>query len=249
MAGGSLRDSMICILLEYTYGADLPGGDVMPYLVPQQPLLPSMLNGTTGKALEKKDPWNRRSLYWDTHAVKVGHLYAQQARYASCVWVPRSNPLRNGRSPGRNHSFPLAESGYYRTTRDFWERACRKSRTCLSKGLSEVVNLLNVPISWAFHYQSRNCTTDTYRIPYSIPIFLTSRYGELRFEHEFLNPGYWYWYDHSALSQNLSELYGSESRRKTTLLRPELFSTTPSYIKYNLYLSSTKIRENPFFLR
>ena len=90
---------------------------------------------------------------------------------------------------------------------------------------------------------------DSYRIPYSIPIFLMSRCGEYCFEYGFRNPAYEYWYAHPVTSQNLFELYGSDNRRKTTLLRPELFSTTPSYIKYNLYLSSTKIRENPFFLR
>ena len=51
-----MRDSTICILLEYIYGADLPGGDVMLYLLSRQLLLPSMLDGIIGKALEKKAP-------------------------------------------------------------------------------------------------------------------------------------------------------------------------------------------------
>jgi hypothetical protein len=90
---------------------------------------------------------------------------------------------------------------------------------------------------------------DSYHFLYSIPIFPMSRCVELCFEYGFRNPDYEYWYAHPVASQNLSELYGSDSRRKTALLRPELCSTSPSYIKYNLYLSSNKIRKYPCFLR
>ena len=112
-----------------------------------------------------------------------------------------------------------------------------------------VVEFLNAPTSLACHYQSRTCKMDSYQFLYSIPIFLMSQCGELCIEHGFHNPADKYWYAHPVASQNLPELYGSDSRRKTTLLRPELCSSTPSYIKYNLYLSSNKTRGNPCFLR
>ena len=105
-----------------------------------------------------------------------------------------------------DRSLPRAEPGYYRTSKALWEWTWRKSRRCLSKGLSEVVNLLSVPIFWACHYQSRTCTTDTHRIPYSIPIFLMSQSGELGFEYEFRNPAYWYWYALGVVGQDLFEL-------------------------------------------
>ena len=89
---------------------------------------------------------------------------------------------------------------------------------------------------------------DSSQFLYSIPIFLMSRYGELCFEHEFRNPADKYWYVHPLVSQDLSELYRCCTREKTALLRPELYSTSPSYIKYNLYSSSDKFRKNCCFL-
>lgn len=107
-----------------------------------------------------------------------------------------------------------------------------------------VVEFLNAPTSLACHYQNRTCKMDSFQFLYSIPIFPMSRCVESCFEHGFRNPADKYCYAHPAASQNLSELYGSDSRRKTTSLRPELYSTTPSYIKHNLCLSSNKIRKN-----
>lgn len=85
-----------------------------------------------------------------------------------------------------------------------------------------VAEFLNAPTSLACHHQSRTGKMDSYHFLYSIPIFPMSRCVELCFEYGFRNPVYEYWYAHPVASQNLSELYGSDSRRKTALLRPEL---------------------------
>ena len=85
-----------------------------------------------------------------------------------------------------------------------------------------VAEFLNVPTSSAYHYQSRTGKMDSYHFLYSIPIFPMSRFVEFCFEYGFHNQVYEYRNAHPATSQNLSELYGSDSRRKTALLRPEL---------------------------
>ena len=81
---------------------------------------------------------------------------------------------------------------------------------------------LNAPTSLAYHYQSRTGKKDSSQFLYSIPIFPMSRFVELCFEYGFRNPVHEYWNAHPVAGQNLSELYGSDSQRKTALLRPEL---------------------------
>ena len=81
---------------------------------------------------------------------------------------------------------------------------------------------LNAPTSLAYHYQSRTGKMDSSQFLYSIPIFPMSRYVEFCFEYRFHNPVHEYWYAHPVAIQNLSELYGSDSQQKITLLRPEL---------------------------